>query len=441
MSNTALRPFSLHFEDDELEVEYLHHAFSDYAGPLRAALAVGVFLIAAYAGIDRYLFGHFVGELVVMRAVIFALGIGLIGLTYYHAFARWVRPGMSVLHVVAGLAMIHLTTLHPSYAGGLYAVMVFFALLARAQFQFSTFINAGLLVAFAVLLNRPDDVAATVVDVSVLFSAVVVISLGAYVKERSDRIGFVQERAAAEARDRALAANRAKSTFLANMSHELRTPLNAVIGYGEMLQEDMKVAGLDDCVADLEKIVASGKHLLGLINDILDLAKIEAGKVEVLAESFDVRDLVDDVAATVKSLIERNGNRLERVVGGAVGSMRSDSMRVRQILMNLLSNAAKFTKQGTITIEVRREHAENRDWIVFCVKDTGIGMTTAQQDRIFDAFRQADASTTRDYGGTGLGLTITMHFSSLLGGEITVSSKAGEGSQFDVKLPSEPPAA
>ncbi len=245
-----------------------------------------------------------------------------------------------------------------------------------------------------------------------------------------------QREEAVEARDRALAASRAKSTFLANMSHELRTPLNAVIGYAELVQEEVEEAGLDQCVDDLGKIMASSKHLLGLINDVLDVAKIEAGKVELLLEELDVGELTRSVAAAVEPLVKRNGNVFEHHTPDDVATVVSDSTRLRQILFNLLSNAAKFTKDGRVSLVAKKVSLDGRDGVEFVVSDDGIGMTAEQQEHVFESFRQADATTTREYGGTGLGLTITKHFVELLGGTITVSSQPGEGSEFVVRVPS-----
>jgi signal transduction histidine kinase/DNA-binding response OmpR family regulator len=247
------------------------------------------------------------------------------------------------------------------------------------------------------------------------------------------------QRELALARDEAMAANRAKSAFLANMSHELRTPLNAIIGYSEMLQEEAQDSGRDEIAPDLEKILAAGRHLLGLINDVLDISKIEAGKMEVFAERFDVAQLVRDTVATVQPLVARRENRLEVSDPAGLGAMRSDLTKVRQILFNLLSNAAKFTERGTLRLDVRRRTAGTADWLEFRVADTGIGMTREQLASIFEAFAQADASISRNYGGTGLGLAITRRFCLLLGGEVTVTSEPGRGSEFTVRLPAEVP--
>ena len=228
-------------------------------------------------------------------------------------------------------------------------------------------------------------------------------------------------------------ANRAKSQFLANMSHELRTPLNAIIGYSEMLQEEAEDLGQEDFVPDLQKIYTAGKHLLGLINDILDLSKIEAGRMELYLETFDIEDVVQDVVMTIQPLVEKNANKLEVQCANDLGAMEADLTKVRQSLFNLLSNACKFTKQGTISLTVSRGGAE--DWITFRVTDSGIGMTSEEMSKLFQAFSQADASTTRQYGGTGLGLAITKKLCQMMGGDVTVESEVGKGSTFTIQLP------
>jgi signal transduction histidine kinase/DNA-binding response OmpR family regulator len=234
-----------------------------------------------------------------------------------------------------------------------------------------------------------------------------------------------------ETRDRALAANRAKTAFLANMSHELRTPLNAIIGYSELLREDCEGVLSDQQLGDLDRIVGAGRHLLSLIKDTLDLSKIEAGKVELVVRPFDVAALVDEVVGTVETLADSRGNRLVVERSANLGTMVSDRTKLVQILFNLLSNAIKFTTLGTICFTARREG----DGLVFTVQDTGIGIPRDKLDLVFGAFNQADEETTRRFGGTGLGLTITRHFCEMMGGEIAVSSELGTGSTFTLRLP------
>jgi GAF domain-containing protein/CheY-like chemotaxis protein/anti-sigma regulatory factor (Ser/Thr protein kinase) len=230
-------------------------------------------------------------------------------------------------------------------------------------------------------------------------------------------------------------ADRHKSEFLANMSHELRTPLNAIIGYSEMLQEDAADLGAEQFTEDLKKINAAGKHLLELINAVLDLSKIEAGKMELYLESFDVAILIRDIAAVIQPLAAKNANRLEVLCPETTGAMRADLTKVRQALFNLLSNACKFTDHGTVTLAVRREVHADQEWLRFSVTDTGIGMTSEQLERLFEAFSQADAATTRKYGGTGLGLALSRRLCRMMGGDVTVESESGRGSTFTIRLP------
>ena len=230
-------------------------------------------------------------------------------------------------------------------------------------------------------------------------------------------------------------ANRAKSQFLANMSHELRTPMNAVIGYSEMLEEEAEDQGLDDFIPDLQRIRSAGRHLLQLINDVLDLSKIEADKVELYPENIHVLALLEEIAATVKPLVEENKNTLSVVNESSPEVIFADATKLRQVIMNLLSNAAKFTQSGEIKVISKAVNEQGTDWLIIDITDTGIGMTAEQIDRLFQPFSQADASTTREFGGTGLGLVISRRYCEMMGGSLEVESEADRGSRFTVRLP------
>jgi signal transduction histidine kinase len=250
--------------------------------------------------------------------------------------------------------------------------------------------------------------------------------------------GYVRVKQAMEqlrtAKAAAEAANLAKSQFLANMSHELRTPLNAIIGC-EMLLEEAEARDQEGLPSDLQKIHTAGKHLLVLINDILDLSKIEAGKMALCLETFAVAGMIQEIVTTIEPLVAKNANTLVVQVAEGVGTIHSDSTKIRQSLLNLLSNACKFTTQGTLTLVVRRAMQENAERVLFQIQDTGIGLSPAKIEKLFQPFTQADASTTRKYSGTGLGLAITQRFCHMLGGDLTVESRLEQGSTFTIRLP------
>lgn len=241
----------------------------------------------------------------------------------------------------------------------------------------------------------------------------------------------------AQAMAEAQAASQAKSTFLANMSHELRTPLNAIIGYSDLLLEQTVEAASSPLVRDVEKISTAGRHLLTMISDILDLSTIEAGKMEINAESFEITALVDEVTARIEPAAAQNGNRLAVNGPADLGTLYADRGKTGQVLLNLLSNAAKFTQAGTITLAVAREHHADGAWVAFAVADTGIGIAPDQLPHLFEEFRQGDSSPTRKYGGTGLGLALSRRLARLQGGDITVSSTLSQGSTFTLRLPAQ----
>ena len=244
------------------------------------------------------------------------------------------------------------------------------------------------------------------------------------------------EAALAEARDAAQMANKTKEEFLANMSHELRTPLNAIIGYSQILGEEVEDIGHTELMPDLKRIESAGKHLLGLINDVLDLSKIEAGRMELYYEVVATQQIADEVRSIGAPLASARGNELIIDIEPGFTSLHTDFTKVKQCLLNLVSNACKFTENGQVRVRISKQS----DWAIFSVSDTGIGMTEAQIGRLFQAFSQADASTTRQYGGTGLGLAITQRMCHLMNGEVSVSSKPGAGSTFTIQIPANPAA-
>jgi signal transduction histidine kinase len=260
--------------------------------------------------------------------------------------------------------------------------------------------------------------------------------LNCYAIDISERkIAEEEAREALVAKVSAEEASIAKSQFLANMSHELRTPLNAIIGYSEIIEDEALDLGYTQLSPDLQKINSAGKHLLALINEILDLSKIEAGKMEFYIEPVDIKQVVMETVGTVDSMIKQKHNSLVLHMQQELDVMQTDLTKLRQVLYNLLSNASKFTENGTITLTVDQHYVQNHNWISFVVEDSGIGMTEEQCSRIFSAFAQADNSTTRRFGGTGLGLAISQTFCQMMGGNISVKSTLGKGSTFYVNLP------
>jgi signal transduction histidine kinase len=230
-------------------------------------------------------------------------------------------------------------------------------------------------------------------------------------------------------------ASKHKSDFLANVSHEFRTPLNSIIGYSEMLMEDALDKGFDSIEPDIRKIHTSGKHLLTLINDILDLSKVEAGMMELTPENFDISGMIQEVSDMVRPMAEKYMITMEVRCADDLGSMYSDSTRVKQMLFNLLSNSCKFSERGTVSLFVTREIKDSTHWLSIRVSDTGVGMTEQQIGKLFQPFSQAETDTTRKYGGTGLGLVVTKQFCEMMGGDIRVESSYGKGTTFKVRLP------
>ena len=246
-----------------------------------------------------------------------------------------------------------------------------------------------------------------------------------------------QKQTAEKSQQEAENANRAKSTFLANMSHELRTPLNAILGYSEFLEEELTDLGEEDLNKDLQKIQTAGKNLLDIVNNILDISKLETGEIDLNVETFPIIPFIEEIVATSKLLVSQNNNQLKVKYSPDIGNMYGDLTKVRQCLLNLLSNAAKFTKEGIIIFEIKRENFEDQDWIYFQIKDTGIGIAPEQQNQLFSAFNQVDSSATRKFDGAGLGLAIAKQYCQIMGGNITLESELKKGSTFCLKLPAQ----
>jgi signal transduction histidine kinase len=278
---------------------------------------------------------------------------------------------------------------------------------------------------FSSLTKRASPFAETDKDLVNLIGSWVSVAIERQLQQQELRV----------AKESAESANKTKSAFLANMSHELRTPLNAIIGYSEMLSEESHGSGNRGAIGDLEKINLSGRHLLSLINDVLDLSKIEAGRMEFVFEDFSVEPVINEVVATIKPSVYKNNNQLQISLDGNHHELHADKMRFKQVLYNLLSNANKFTKHGNIYVNVKHLRRDDRDCLSIEIKDTGIGMSTEQMNRVFEAFTQADPSISKEYGGTGLGLAISRRICKQMDGEISVDSVEGVGSSVTVILP------
>ena len=300
------------------------------------------------------------------------------------------------------------------------------------NFLNSFFIVTTTVVGFLIYLLEMD----IIVDSQIPYLLIMPFVYSVFVKrsnEYKDRIDYVKTEELKILREQAQNASKAKSDFLANMSHELRTPLNAILGYSEMLMEEAEDDELESYAADLAKIQSSGEHLLTLINDILDLSKIEAGKMDLHIEEFEFVKHLAQIEATAKPLVEKNGNKFILENNATFEKLKNDQTKLRQILFNMLSNAAKFTKEGSVTLSINTIEKDVR----FAVMDTGIGMNEEQLGKVFDEFTQAEASTAKDYGGTGLGLPISKKMTEMMGGKMEVESEEGKGTTFSITIPVE----
>ena len=344
----------------------------------------------------------------------FALGIGFPGRVWGHQRPEWIWD--IFLEQEA-----HFVRKYPAMECGL-----------RAGLAIPVSANANVVAIMVFFMRAPNDQDQQLVG---LIGAIAMQLGSLMLRKRDEEALRLMNQELALARDCALAANRTKSTFVANMSHELRTPLNAIIGYSEMLQEDAELLGLDELGEDLLKIYQSGKHLLDLINDILDMTKIEAGKLEIRYDDFDISLLIENTTESIQPLLRKNNNRLIVDCDPQLGIICTDMTRLRQVLLNILSNACKFTKSGEIRVIVNRQFDEQAEYFYLVISDTGIGISQGNIQKLFQPFSQADSSTTRQYGGTGLGLAISHRLCQMMGGDITLQSELGKGSTFTIHLP------
>ncbi len=363
-----------------------------------------------------------------------------------------------VLAAIGNLLILRAPEHVPLYIAEVYSITVW--TLAVSGLRVSPATLAGAIVALLALvvptwvLALPEQMVSTN-----YFHVLTAFSLGfgaCYLSERATRLGYINYEHAREEVDRRLAveaeqqrlldelkvakeaaeaANVAKSAFLANISHELRTPMNAILGYSEILMDEADDLGIENCQSDLKRINDAGTHLLALIDDVLDLSKIEAGKMEIYPERFDIVGMIRESLATAAPLMEKNNNRLHVYLDEDLGTAEQDQTKLRQSLFNLLSNAAKFTHDGTISVRAGVDRGESTDWLTISVEDSGIGIPADKLDKVFREFAQADDSTTRNYGGTGLGLPISRRFCRMLGGDLTLRSEPGQGSTFTIRIP------
>jgi len=433
----ALHPVSLHFSDPVLEHDYQSQHAGWVPNNARLALLLATGLIVAFGFVDPLLMPESVKTLFVHRLTAVVLFTGLVAFTFHPLFKRHNQKAAWLAGFVGGYAVLALPALVSLEHGYIYYVGVvlapaFFFNLLGLRFLQALMLTLVLLITYnAVVIAKGIPFPMLLNNNLFVLGISVVTAASGYVSETQNRTLFYQSHIMKSLKEHADEASEARARFFANMSHELRTPLNAIIGYNEMLLEDARKSGNRQLDADLSAIDFASHQLLELINDVLDLAKIDAGKVELKLDTIRVSDFLQHIQATATPLAKKNNNRLVFDYAEAPAEIRGDSLRLQQVLNNLISNACKFTQNGDIVLRMTQD---SRD-AVFEVVDTGMGIGEAQMQTLFDEYQQAHAPGERRYGGTGLGLAISQRLAKLMGGIITVQSTLGQGSRFTFRLP------
>jgi len=433
-----LHPLTLKFYDGELEHRFLKDYSEKLARVSRFTIAFGAVYFVAFIFLDYLRVPDKIYVMLAIRLTTALILSGILALTWTRYFERWNQEMLVFGAWVAGFMIFLMLNVMTSeetfrYYTSVGQVILFVHLILGIRIVYgviSTLVVVAAYNVFVIYFKHHGADLMAIVD-AYLFGVSILAITGGYMLERYKRNTYYQLQLTEHFREEAERATEAKTRFLAGMSHELRTPLNAIIGYSELLQEEIEEKPKEDIKADLGRVQLAGEHLLMLVNDVLDIAKIESGKIELNEAPVDILRLLQQIEVTVTPLAERNDNRYRQMIGELPGKVILDGMRVSQILLNLIGNACKFTKNGQIVLRV--EHHDDK--LVFTVADTGIGIEPETVRRLFQDYQQGDINISSQYGGSGLGLAISKQLCELMHGEITVDSTPGKGSTFVVTLP------